>query len=236
MDDTVITIAAGIGLGSLSTVLVLGVLLYSLLKRAGLLPGAPEVRLRVQLPGAPEVRLRLQHDPKVAAAPYSTLDGEEDDAAPAAGDEDAEGADATAPRPAAKRLPVVQAAPAAGGTCAECKSFDLAGGQKILSSNPAFRAAAEWVPPWRMGRALKTKANPEYTALEAERDAAEGEARAALDKRLEVTPREVPFDEEEQVEPELLHLDWAQFGACKTHSEIRAASDCCDKFKAKGAA
>lgn len=217
MDDTVITIAAGIGMGSLSTVLVLGVLLYTLLKRAGLLQGAPEVRLRVE------------PDPKVAAAPYSTLDGEEDGAEEAGADEDAEGADA-APKP--KRLPVVAAA---GGTCGECKSFDLAGGQKILSSNPAFRAAAEWVPPWRMGRALKMKPNPEYAALEAERDAAEGEARALLDKRLEVTPREVAFDEEEQVEPELLHLDWAQFGACKTHSEIRAASDCCDKFKARGA-
>ena len=219
MDDTVITIAAGIGMGSLSTVLVLGVLLYTLLKRAGLLPGAPEVRLRVE------------PDPKVAAAPYSTLDGEDDEEPGASGDEDAEGADAA---PALKRLLVVQDAPAA--TCSECKSFDLVGGQKLLSSNPAFRAAAEWVPPWRMGRALKTRPNPEYATLEAERDAAEGEARAALDKRLEVTPREVPFDDDEQVEPGLLHLDWAQFGACLTHSEIRASSDRCDKFKARGTA
>lgn len=219
MEDVVITIVAGIGMGAISTALVLGTLIYTLFKRAGLLPGS-----------APEVRLRVQPDPKVAAAPYSTLDGEDDEEGDeASGAEDAEGADAS-PR----KLPVLT--DPAPGVCSTCKSFDLAGGQRLLSANPAFRAAAEWVPPWRMGRALKTKANPEYVALLAERDAAEGEARKAVERRMEAIPPEVPFDEEEQVEPALLHLDWTQFGACLTHSEIRAGSDTCPKHAPKAGA
>jgi hypothetical protein len=213
MDDVVVTVAVGVGAGALSSFLVLGVLAYALLRRAGLLPA-----------GSPEVRLAVQPDPKAAAA-YSTLDGEDEDGEKdTSQDEDAEGADA-GPR----KLPVLTE-PA---TCSTCKSFDLPGGQRLLASNPAFKAAAEWVPPWRMGRALKTKANPEYVALVAERDAAEGAARAALEQRLEAIPAEVPLDEDEQVEPALLHLDWTQFGACLTHSEIRAGSDTCPSWKPK---
>jgi hypothetical protein len=236
MEDVVITIVAGMGMGAVSTALVLGVLIYTLFKRAGLLPG-----------NAPEVRLRVQPDPQVAAAPYSTLDEDEDDAeaeAEAEAEHDlTKGRDAAVERAAAadeqllaeiarRRLQVL----AEPGICSTCKSFDLAGGQRLLSANPAFRAAAEWVPPWRMGRALKTKPNPEYLALVAERDAAEGEARQAVERRLEAIPPEVPLEEEEQVEPSLLHLDWTQFGACLTHSEIRAGSDTCDKHTPKAGA
>lgn len=213
MDDVVVTVAVGVGAGMVSSFLVLGVLAYAMLRRAGLLPA-----------GSPEVRLAVQPDPKANAA-YSTLDGEDEDGEKdTSQDEDAEGADA-GPR----KLPVL-AEPAAA-TCSTCKSFDLPGGQRLLTSNPAFKAAAEWVPPWRMGRALKTKPNPEYVALVAERDAAEGEARVALDKRIEAIPPEIPFDEDEQVEPSLLRLDWAQFGACSVHSEIRAGSDTCPSWK-----
>ena len=238
MNDVVITIVAGMGMGAVSTALMLGVLIYTLFKRAGLLPGS-----------APEVRLRVQPDPKVAAAPYSTLDEDDAEAADEAADEAEAEHDLTKRRDAAveraaaaderllaeiarRRLQVL----AEPGVCSTCKSFDLAGGQRLLSANPAFRAAAEWVPPWRMGRALKTKPNPEYLALLAERDAAEGEARQALERRLEAIPPEVPLDEDEQVEPSLLHLDWTQFGACLTHSEIRAGSDTCDKHTPKAGA
>ena len=88
MNDVVITIVAGMGMGAVSTALMLGVLIYTLFKRAGLLPGS-----------APEVRLRVQPDPKVAAAPYSTLDEDDEDDAEAA-DEAAD--EAEAPGPAAE--------------------------------------------------------------------------------------------------------------------------------------
>lgn len=225
MDDVVLTVAVGVGVGVVSSFLVLGMLGYALLRRAGLLSGSV-------------TRRRAPADPKVPRASYATLDGE-DESGPDAGtsqDEDAEGADALKPRVRLLRVVSDHEPEAKAKTCDSCAAFDLPGGQRLLTSNPAFKAAAEWVPPWRMGRALKTKANPEYTALVAERDAAEGEARALLDKRLEVIPKEVPFEEDEQVEPALLQLDWSQFGACSVHSEIRAASDTCAKHKPKAGA
>jgi hypothetical protein len=122
-------------------------------------------------------------------------------------------------------------------TCAGCAHFDLRGGQKVMAMNPAFRAASEVIPPWRMGRALKTKPNPEYLALQGEiiaAIAAGDEAKQrGLALTLETLPPEVPIDVEEQIEAPLLSLEWSDFGACRKHKELRASSDACDAWKAR---
>lgn len=116
--------------------------------------------------------------------------------------------------------------------CGSCRFFDLEAGQKLMGMNPAFRTAAGLIPPWRMGRALKLKPNPEHLELlnlisEAESEDRKRELRAKLD----ATPAEIPLPPEEQVQPELLDLEWDQFGACKKHQELRAKTDSCELFQ-----
>jgi hypothetical protein len=125
--------------------------------------------------------------------------------------------------------------PVAGQTCSGCEHFDLAGGQKVMGMNPAFTAASTHIPPWRMGRVLKSEPNPEYARLTALRDALpEGSSeRAVLDAKLDTVPRAQPLPDDAQVPPGMLGLEWQDFGACREHTELRAKSDTCEKWKAR---
>lgn len=45
-------------------------------------------------------------------------------------------------------------------TCGSCENFDLAAGQKIQRDHPAFHAATQHIPPWRMGAPHDEDGNP----------------------------------------------------------------------------
>lgn len=159
----------------------------------------------------PPSNAKLATPPDLAASGYTTLEDEDDDVS--------DGAISGVPT----------------RTCGSCEHFDQAGGQKIITMHPAFAEAAKIIPPWRMGRALKLKPNPEYLALSAEINATIDQQRAKeLTKRLETLPPEIPLTPEEQVEPKVLHVEWSDFGACMHHQELRAKSDTCDRFVPRG--
>lgn len=116
--------------------------------------------------------------------------------------------------------------------CSSCRFWDLEAGQKLMALNPAFMAASNLIPPWRMGRALKLKPNPEHLELlNLISEAPDEDRKRELRAKLDAIPAEIPLSPEEQVQPELLDLEWSQFGACKKHQELRAGTDNCDLYQ-----
>lgn len=86
--------------------------------------------------------------------------------------------------------------------CHNCEAFDLEEGQAALASNPHFLAAAQLIPPHRMGVAVK------YDA--------EG-------NRL---------PESEQPKPAVPQkATWADFGACLTKSEVVYKHHVCEQHR-----
>lgn len=129
-------------------------------------------------------------------------------------------------------LPVVAPEPV---TCATCNHFDLAAGQKTIAANPAFATATTHLAPWQMARERKVRPNPEYLETEAALKAAQAEGdvertRELHDRLLTLDPGEV-LPDEEQVEREMLKLDWAKLGACGHHRELRFATDRCEAYE-----
>jgi len=130
-------------------------------------------------------------------------------------------------------------------SCETCAHFSLRDGQRLLDENPAFRAAAQVIPPWRMGRKLQTRPNEEYTRLHEERtgienrlalaeaadETAEAEALKSklrvLEATLAATPAETPLPPSKQAPADVLDTKWSQFGACHHHEELRAMHDGC---------
>ncbi len=115
--------------------------------------------------------------------------------------------------------------------CEGCRFFSLEGGQTLMRNAPAFAAASEHIPPWMMGQPRKVKPNPEYDALEAEMQAAGRDGKFELQrelhtKLLEMNPGELLPPAAYTEEP-MLKLEWASFGACGRHQELRAKSDTC---------
>lgn len=118
--------------------------------------------------------------------------------------DDRDAANAAAP-PRRRALTVLPTAPA---SCASCMRFDLTAGQRELSSHPPFWAAAQSVPPWRMGRVLKK-----------DDDGAD-----------------LPFDQQ-GIDPALLEMTWSQAGLCRAHREIRFATQpACAEYAASAPA
>lgn len=95
------------------------------------------------------------------------------------------------------KLPVVQAPP----SCGRCAHFDLAAGQREMQKQVPFWAAAQSIPPWRMGRVL----------------------------RKDDKGNDLPFAEQ-GIDPALLELTWEEGGVCKHHGEIRFAPTSCEAF------
>jgi hypothetical protein len=120
------------------------------------------------------------------------------------------------------------------GRCATCNHFDLSAGQAALEANPAFQAASAVLAPWQMARERKVKPNPEYVAVEAQLREAQAagdveRSRELHDRLLTLDPGEV-LPDEEQVEREMLALDWKKLGGCGLHRELRFATDACSDY------
>lgn len=112
---------------------------------------------------------------------------------------------ADAAAPPRRRALPVVQAPAVV-SCTSCGSFDLASGQRELQAHPPFWAASQSVPPWRMGRVLKKDADG----------------------------ADLPFDQQ-GIDPALLEATWAEAGLCRTHREIRFASQlACPQYTPRG--
>ncbi len=120
------------------------------------------------------------------------------------------------------------------GRCETCNHFDLSAGQAALEANPAFQAASAVLAPWQMARERKVKPNPEYVAVEAQLREAQAagdveRSRELHDRLLTLDPGEV-LPDEEQVEREMLALDWKKLGGCGLHRELRFATDACSDY------
>ncbi len=132
-----------------------------------------------------------------------------------------------------KTAPALMAVP----TCEGCRFFSLKGGQTLMRSHPAFASAAEIIPPWQMSQPRKVEPNPEYDKLEEEMNAAGMNGEHELQRRLHdelltMNPGEL-LPPESYTEESMLKLQWADFGACGQHQELRARTDSCDKYAKK---
>ncbi len=147
--------------------------------------------------------------------------------------EEAQGKPAQPAEPAQRvSLPLVERTGV--GRCATCNHFDLSAGQAALEANPAFQAASAVLAPWQMARERKVKPNPEYVAVEAQLREAQAagdveRSRELHDRLLTLDPGEV-LPDEEQVEREMLALDWKKLGGCGLHRELRFATDACSDY------
>lgn len=149
-------------------------------------------------------------------------------------------------RPASKGGQVVETTPEppAQKICKECKNWSLARGQAEIQANPAFAAACQHLPPWKMS--VELEPNPEYqkllvcaTDLERQVETASGEEKARLEEKLDAaltdlhqTPPDIRV-EGEHVDDAMYNLDWSHFGACMKHSELRSKDDRCSAWVQK---
>lgn len=86
--------------------------------------------------------------------------------------------------------------------CATCRHWDHTTGQETIARHAPFAAAAQVIPPWRMGRkVLRDKDGHELPIME------------------------------QGIPPELLRTRWDDFGACYTHGELRSRVDHCDRWE-----
>lgn len=134
------------------------------------------------------------------------------------------------------KLPVV----APKTTCATCMHFSLEAGQDEMRRNPAFMAALQVLPLWKMSRPREIEWHPAYAPLDKKLRAA---IEAKDQKRVMEVQKEIDAldiesygrekNPREYVPPEALAAKPQDFGACAAHSELRSMNDRCDSYAVK---
>jgi hypothetical protein len=94
--------------------------------------------------------------------------------------------------------------------CATCENFNLNEGQEAMKSNPYFTAAAQVVPPSRMGRTLYTPPTEGESFEDVQ--SRHGQAQAQFEKNAP-------------------NWKWEDFGACRFESKLVWKGDTCKAWK-----
>lgn len=86
--------------------------------------------------------------------------------------------------------------------CGNCVHFDYELGQREMQRAIPFASAAAHVPPWRMGRVMKTDEKGEYLPLR-----------------------------EQGIPAKALNAEWSDFGACQHTERLISKGDSCEQFE-----
>lgn len=218
---TTLTLFAGIALG----VLLVAFVGYLVARRQVARVRSALAAMHAGLPSSSPTVVRDTRNVEVGG--YDDKDEDDDDELDGSPDRDAPEAVPTVKL----GLPVIPTQPPRG-KCADCSSFSLDAGQRILDAHPAFRAAAQWRQPWQMGE----RRNPKHVELEraiydseqiAEQTPETAREQTRLREELAKTPEYLTTDADLKRN---LGVTWTDFGLCLVHKEIRASKDTCDRF------
>ena len=138
------------------------------------------------------------------------------------------------PREPSKALKVLQP------SCRTCEHWDHDYGQQLMQKHRPFANASEHISPAQMGVPVRAfRDNPRYLEVRAELDKAlddnapDAKVRELQAELANLNPQVIDEDELD-VDPNLERLQWAAFGCCMHHREIRADIDVCDTYTERG--